>query len=284
MLATAVPSESIHLNHRLIGLSEEPGGVRLQFEREDEVLTGIVVGADGVNSTVRRYICGNVRPVYSGKIGFRGVIPTEKSPDLPTPTSLHIWCGPGTHAVLYGMDRGELVNFLAVYEPDQLPEWTKSSSRTAGTRDEALRIFENYLWDDRILDLVRHIEGDTNFWALVDLPRLPRWSRGRVVILGDAAHAPLPHQGQGAGQAIEDAYTIGSLLANRGSMITAPRSSPSSGSGDVARRGSRRIHVLREGPISLSATEQRDETRIGRRFRSESDGFITIARSGRCYL
>ena len=51
--------------------------------------------------------------------------------------------------------------------------------------------------------------------SLVDLPRLPRWSRGRVVILGDAAHAPLPHQGQGAGQAIEDAYTIGSLLADR---------------------------------------------------------------------
>src|SRR5215469_3108268 len=50
MLAAAVPSESIHLNHRLIGLSEEPGGVRLQFEREDEILTGIVVGADGVRS------------------------------------------------------------------------------------------------------------------------------------------------------------------------------------------------------------------------------------------
>jgi salicylate hydroxylase len=215
LLAAAVPSESIQLNHRLIGLSEEPGGVRLQFERGDEVLAGIVVGADGVNSTVRRHICGNVRPVYSGEIGFRGVIPTEKSPDLPTPTSLHIWCGPGTHAVLYGMDRGELVNLLAVYEPDQLPEWTGSSSRAAGTRDEAFRIFKNYFWDDRILDLVRYIEGDTNFWALVDLPRLPRWSRGRVVILGDAAHAPLPHQGQGAGQAIEDAYAIGSLLANR---------------------------------------------------------------------
>lgn len=216
LLAAAVPSESIHLNHRLIGLSEEPGGVRLQFQRGDEFLAGIVVGADGINSTVRRYICGNVRPIYSGEIGFRGVIPTEKSPDLPAPTSLHIWCGPGTHAVLYGMDRGELVNLLAVYEPDQLPEWTRSSSRASGTRDEAFRIFETYSWDNRILDLLRHIEGDTNFWALVDLPRLPRWSRGRVVVLGDAAHAPLPHQGQGAGQAIEDAYTIGSLLAKHG--------------------------------------------------------------------
>ncbi len=55
-----------------------------------------------------------------------------------------------------------------------------------------------------------------SFWALVDLPRLPRWSRGRVMLLGDAAHAPLPHQGQGAGLAIEDGYALGALLAQGG--------------------------------------------------------------------
>ena len=55
-----------------------------------------------------------------------------------------------------------------------------------------------------------------SFWALVELPRLPRWSRGRVMLLGDAAHAPLPHQGQGAGLAIEDAYALGALLAKGG--------------------------------------------------------------------
>jgi salicylate hydroxylase len=215
-LAAAVPAESIHLNHRLSGIAEEPGGVRLRFERGDDVFARIVVGADGVNSTVRRYVCGTVRPVYSGEIGFRGVIPTEKSPDLPTPTSLHIWCGPGTHVVFYGMDRGELVNLLAVYEPDRLPEWTRSSSRAPATTEAALSIFGRYGWDSRVLDLVRNSEGDMNFWALVDLPHLPRWNRRRVMILGDAAHAPLPHQGQGAGQAIEDAYTLGRILIDRG--------------------------------------------------------------------
>jgi salicylate hydroxylase len=215
-LAAAVPLERIHLNHRLSGIAEEPDGVRLRFERGDDVFARILVGADGVNSTVRRYVCGTVRPIYSGEIGFRGVIPTEKSPDLPTPTSLHIWCGPSTHVVFYGMDRGELVNLLAVYEPDRLPEWTRSSSRAPATTDEALSIFGRYGWDSRVLDLVRNSEGDMNFWALVDLPHLPRWSRQRVMILGDAAHAPLPHQGQGAGQAIEDAYTLGRILIDRG--------------------------------------------------------------------
>ena len=216
LLAAAVPPECKQLNHRLVGLSDEPDGVRLHFEDGDDVVAGVVAGVDGVHSTARRYVCGDVAPAHSGEIGFRGVIPVETSPDLPNPAALHIWCGPGTHVVYYGMDRGELVNLLAVYRPDRLPAWTALSDRVPATRDQALGIFEGYSWDRRILDLVRNIEGDMSFWALVELPRLPRWSRGRVMLLGDAAHAPLPHQGQGAGLAIEDAYALGALLAKNG--------------------------------------------------------------------
>jgi salicylate hydroxylase len=216
LLAAPVPSECVHLDQRLAGLTDDSARVRLRFERGDDVAARVVVGADGVNSMVRRYVCEGVEPIYSGEIGFRGVIPIERSRDLPTPTSLHCWCGPATHAVFYGLDRGELVNLLAVYRPERLPQWTRHSSRAAATPDEALAIFERYSWDRRILDLVRSIEGDMSFWALVDLPRLPRWSRNRVLLIGDAAHAPLPHQGQGAGQAIEDAYALGALLAEGG--------------------------------------------------------------------
>jgi salicylate hydroxylase len=216
LLAAAVPLECVRLDHRLVGLSDESGGVRLHFEKGDEVVATVVAGVDGVLSAARRYVSGNVAPTHSGEIGFRGVIPTEKSQDLPNPTSLHIWCGPDTHAVYYGLDRGELVNLLAVYKPDRLPAWTEFSNRAPATRDQALSIFEEYAWDSRILDLVRNIEGDMSFWALVEMPRLPRWSRGRVMLLGDAAHAPLPHQGQGAGLAIEDACALAALLAKSG--------------------------------------------------------------------
>jgi salicylate hydroxylase len=216
LLAAAVPPHCIQLNRRLLGLSDEPAGVRLRFENGDDVVARVVVGADGVQSTARRYVCGDVAPTHSGEIGFRGVIPISKSRDLPNPTSLHCWCGPGTHVVFYGLDGGKLVNLLAVSNPHRLPAWTQSSNRLPATPDQALSIFAEYGWDRRILDLVRNIEGDMSFWALVDLPPLPRWSRGRVVLLGDAAHAPLPHQGQGAGQAIEDAYALGTLLAKDG--------------------------------------------------------------------
>jgi salicylate hydroxylase len=216
LLTAAVPAECIQLNHRLASLSDESAGVRLHFEGGDDVVASVVAGADGVNSITRRYVCGDVEPAHSGEVGFRGVIPLRKSQDLPNPTSLHCWCGPDTHVIYYGLDRGELVNLLAVYRPDRLPAWTEFSNRAPATPDQALSIFEEYSWDRRILDLVRHIEGDMSFWALVELPRLPRWSRGRVVLLGDAAHAPLPHQGQGAGLAIEDAYALGALLAHGG--------------------------------------------------------------------
>jgi salicylate hydroxylase len=214
-LAAGVPPEHIRLGHQLVRLSDEPAGVRLHFGNGDDLIARIVVGADGVQSIARRYVCGEVVPRQSGEIGFRGIIPAGKAVDLPDPTALHIWCGPGTHAVWYALDEGETINLLAVHQPSRLPDWTRSSNRAPATADEALAIFAGYSWDRRILDLVRDIEGDTSFWALADLPRLPRWSRGRVVLLGDAAHAPLPHQGQGAGLAIEDAYALGALLGTR---------------------------------------------------------------------
>lgn len=119
-LAAAVPPGCIRLDHRLAGLSEESGGVRLRFAAGGDVVAGIVVGADGIQSAARRYVCPEVTPVRSGEIGFRGVIPVRKAPDLPDPASLHCWCGPGTHVIYYGLDRGELVNLLAVYKPDRL--------------------------------------------------------------------------------------------------------------------------------------------------------------------
>jgi salicylate hydroxylase len=217
MLTAPVPSERIRLSHQLTGIVEEPGEARLRFADQPDVFARVVVGADGMHSTTRRYVAGDTIPRYSGEIGFRGLIPTAHCPGLPAPTALHLWCGPGTHVVYYGVDDGQLVNLLAVHVPDRLPAWTRTSNRRPGSRAEALALFEGYGWDERILELIRHIGGDMHFWALQELPPPRRWSRDRVVLMGDAAHAPLPHQGQGAGQAIEDAYVLGHLLAHGGS-------------------------------------------------------------------
>ncbi|MFI7672247.1 FAD-dependent monooxygenase [Actinophytocola sp. NPDC049390] len=216
MLADEVPKEHLHLGHQVTGLVEEPDGVRLRFADRPDVVARVVVGVDGVHSVVRRHVAGDVSPVCSGEIGFRGVIPVDASPELPNPTSLHVWCGPRTHTVYYGVDDGQLINLLAVFVPETLPAWTRSTNRVPATSAEALAIFSAAGWADSVLELIRNIEGDMRFWALQELPRLRRWSSDRVALAGDAAHAPLPHQGQGAGQAIEDAYTLGHLLAEAG--------------------------------------------------------------------
>lgn len=213
MLAERVPNEHVHLDHQLTELVEESDAVRLRFANQPDVVAKVVVGVDGLHSLVRRYVAGQVTPIYSGEIGFRGIIPVGASPNLPNPTSFHFWCGPRTHAASYGLDDGQLINLLAVHVPDDLPAWTRSTNHVPASPTEALAIFTAAQWADSVLELIRAIEGDMQFWALQELPGLSRWSRGRVALAGDAAHAPLPHQGQGAGQAIESAYTLAHLLA-----------------------------------------------------------------------
>lgn len=218
-LAAQVPAERIHFGHRLVAVRQGVDEVRLTFDGAGEdrcVRARLVVGFDGVHSVTRAHAAPGARPVYSGEIGFRGVIASSTVPALPNPNALQAWCGPRTHVICYGVDDGSEVNLLAVHVPDRLPEWTRQTNRVPGTRAEAERIFADYGWDQAVLDLVRHIDGDMNFWALLDLPRIDTWSRGRVVLAGDAVHAPLPHQGQGAGQAIEDAYVLAELLAAHG--------------------------------------------------------------------
>ena len=136
LLAEAVPPDRVELGRKLIGLSDERERVRLYFEDGEDVVARVVVGFDGVQSTVRQFVCGEVRPRQSGEIGLRGVIPVERSQDLPTPMSLHCWCGPETHAVFYGLDNGGLINLLLVHKPPLPPAWARSSiaSTRHGTR------------------------------------------------------------------------------------------------------------------------------------------------------
>ncbi|WP_344860391.1 hypothetical protein [Amycolatopsis ultiminotia] len=145
-----------------------------------EVPAKVVVGVDGIRSAVRRHVAGAVSPVCSGEIGFRGVIPADVSPNLPHPRSMQVWCGPGTHAITYGVDDGRLINLPAVSVPDEIPEWTCSVSRVPASRAEALAVFSGAGWADPMLDLIRTVEGDMHFRALQDLPGLSSWSRGRA--------------------------------------------------------------------------------------------------------
>jgi salicylate hydroxylase len=209
-LLERVPQGIVHLGRRVVHLVQEPSGVRLEFDSGDIHDADIVVGADGIHSTLRSHVVGEPRrAAYSGEIGFRGLIPVSAMPFLPDPGALQFWVGPGAHLLHYPInpDRG-IVNFLAVVPR---AEWNEPTWRAPCDVREAVDAFSG--WHPAVTGMVGAVENDANWWALHDFAPLERWSRRRVVLLGDAAHAMLPHQGQGANQAIEDAMTLAHCLA-----------------------------------------------------------------------
>jgi len=119
-----------------------------------------------------------------------------------------MWLGKGRHFLAFPMRAGTLINFVG-FVPEN--EATKESWSAAGDPDALRREFAG--WDPRIGYLLGRVEA-TFRTALYDRDPLPTWTRGRLTLLGDAAHAMLPHLGQGANQSIEDGMALATILTN----------------------------------------------------------------------
>ena len=213
--------EGLHLGRRCVGVDERDSGVELRFADGTTAGADLVVGADGVHSVVRPHVAGEVRGKYSGTVGYRGLVPVEDMPSLPDPTPLQFWAGPGRHLLHYAIDGGRTVNFLAVV---RVPQWTNETWMEECTVADAVDAFAG--WHPAVTEMVGATPVGAR-WALHDLRPLKRWHTDRVVLMGDAAHAMVPHQGQGANQTIEDAIALADCLADvpsTGDLATALRS------------------------------------------------------------
>ena len=170
----------------------------------------LVVGADGVRSTVRRWVTGADDAIYSGTSAFRGIVPTENLPSLPDPHAIQFWMGPDAHLLHYAIGGdGEHVNFFAVVEAPQI--WPHEASIVEVGGGRARRLVPGLAsGGDRDDPGGGEPASDG---ALFAVRPLLRWYRGRVVLIGDAAHGMLPHHGQGANTSIEDAFVLAALLA-----------------------------------------------------------------------
>jgi salicylate hydroxylase len=193
------------LGHRCVAVREFPDGVELEFADGTTDRADIVVGADGLRSTVREQVSGADEAVFSGMSCLRGLVPTAKV-DGGDQFGLTFFLGPHRHLVAYPVRRGEFINFVA-YVPG--PEWTLESWSARSSPAEAVAAFEG--WHDIVTGLLGHAE-EVGRWALYDREPLRTWGTERVTLLGDAAHPMLPHAGQGSNQAIEDAYVLAGLL------------------------------------------------------------------------
>jgi salicylate hydroxylase len=208
VLADALPATVIRTAHRCIGFEQNARAARLTFANGTIAEADVVIGADGIQSFLQKYVVQPSTPEYSGSRAYRGLVPRKKVPEWSKETH-QIWMGDGKHFMVYPVRRGELLNYVGfVPTPDE----TAESWSAIGDRDQLAASFEG--WDGRVVRLLENV--DTCFWwGLYDRKPLASWTKGRLALLGDAAHAMLPHLGQGANQAIEDAVALAVFLEGR---------------------------------------------------------------------
>jgi salicylate hydroxylase len=205
-LAAALPAGVVHCGHRAIGFEQAGEIVRVQFANGAAAEADVVVGADGIHSELRPYVFPPSTPVFHGNISYRGLVSRERIPDWPM-DRWQMWAGPSKHFLVFPVRHGEMVNYVGFVPADQE---MKESWSASGDPDVLRHEFEG--WDPRIGTVLKQVDN-TFRWALYDREPLPTWTKGRLTLLGDAAHPMLPHLGQGANQSIEDGMALATILA-----------------------------------------------------------------------
>src|SRR6185312_13197463 len=205
-LAKSLPSGVVHTGHRCIGFEQVGDIARVTFANGATAEADIVVGADGIHSELRPYIFPPSQPVFHGSVAYRGTVPHERVPDWPN-ERWQMWLGKGKHFLVFPLRAGKIINYVGFVPADQE---MKESWSAPGDPDMLRAEFAG--WDPRIETLLSKVEK-TFRWALYDREPMPMWTKGRLTLLGDAAHPMLPHLGQGANQAIEDGMAFATILS-----------------------------------------------------------------------
>jgi salicylate hydroxylase len=253
VLADALPAGLVTLGKRCTGVRPDGDLAVARFADGSEVEADVIVGADGIHSPVRASLFGPDAPRFTGKICYRSVVrtgavrgPRPHAGGVPwLSTEGAQWLGPHGTIVLYPLRGEELINVVCHYDD---ASYRHESWITECGREEVLERYAG--WHESLLRLFA-AAGTWYKWALYDRDPIPRWTRGRVTVLGDAAHPMLPYLGQGACQAIED----GAVLAT---ALTAEAADPVAGLARYERtrrpRASRVVLAARERGLSNHLT------------------------------
>ena len=206
-LASGLEPTAIHLAHRLTGIEEREERITLNFANRTCFEAEYVIGADGVRSVLRRALYGADNPTYTGQMVWRSLLNAGDIPqETLEPTGHTQWVGPGRHLLAYKIRQGKLVNIVTQQDTD---EWVEEGWSTRGNPDEMRASFPN---SEPRLEKLLSMVTECSKWGLFTRPLTQNWGRGRIQLIGDAAHAMLPNAGQGACQAFEDAYILARWL------------------------------------------------------------------------
>jgi 6-hydroxynicotinate 3-monooxygenase len=213
---TALQPGSMRFNKKLSTLEERDGDVLLSFEDGTAEAFDLVVGADGINSRIREVLLGVEKPTYSGWVGHRSLIKGDRLRALAARDGLEFedcvkWWSSDRHMMVYFTTSSRDEYYYVTGAPH--PEWDIQGAFVPSSREEMWEAFGNY--HPAVRGLIE-ISEEVTKWPLLTRSPLPVWSRGRIVLLGDACHPMKPHMAQGAGMAIEDAAMLARCLAATG--------------------------------------------------------------------
>ncbi len=199
----------LHTGASVTGLADTGTGVAAICADGREFRAEIAIAADGLHSRIRRHFTDD-EPVNSGFVAYRGAVPMDQVERHADLRDVVAWIGPGLHLVQYPLRSGQMYNQVAVFRSQAYLRGEADWGNPAELAEAFAGCSEHVRESLKTLSIV-------NRWPMLDRPPMPGWARGRVALLGDAAHPMLQYLAQGACQAIEDAAVLASSLAAAGS-------------------------------------------------------------------
>lgn len=183
------------------GFEQDGTGVTALLQGGERVTGNLLIGADGLWSNIRTQLVGDGAPRVTGHTTYRSVIPTEQMPEDLRWNAATLWAGPKCHIVHYPLSDWKSFNLVVTYHNDA-PEPVAGKPVS---QEEVLIGFQHV--HPRAQDIIRHGK-DWKLWVLCDRDPTDTWTKGRVALLGDAAHPTLQYMAQGACMALEDAVCL----------------------------------------------------------------------------
>lgn len=195
----------VHLEHDFASLGQESDRVSASFTNGEMVTADVLIGCDGVASSVRPHLFGPEPVVYTGKVSYRGLIPAERVTPQVRAQSGSFYVGPDRMFLLYFVRGTEFMNVVA---HARQPGWEEEGWSIPAEKSALSELYQDFC--EGVHEIIEAVPAENLFkWALRDRPPLQQWTVRRASLLGDAAHPMLPFLGQGGNMAIEDGTVLG---------------------------------------------------------------------------
>lgn len=236
LLAACQTSNRIRLDaaQKIVTVEETADGIVAGAESGKAYRGAALIGADGLWSTIRQMVVGDGKPNVAGHITYRAVLPTSEMPAQWRWRDMVLWAGEKVHLVHYPLRTGELFNLVAVFHSNRYEEGWDSYGDPAELHQRFAKTCEP------VRTLLDKIES-WRMWVLCDRPPIKDWSKGRITLVGDAAHPMLQYLAQGAGMSIEDAVCLADRVVAAGGDYAA------------AFRAYQQARYLRTGRVQIMA-------------------------------